>query len=529
MDSNHICLLILVTLSSALSSEGFGTFGFDIHPRYSDPVKDFLNIDGLPEKGSLDYYAAMAHRDQLIKAHRLAVTPADSTHLSFIGSNETYRLSSLGFLHYAIVTVGTPALTFIVALDTGSNLFWLPCDCTSCARSLNTTSGKPLKLNIYSPSKSSTSVPVPCNSTACGEERRCSVTHKACAYQAVYLSGNTSTSGILVDDVLHLATDDSQEKVVDAPITLGCGIIQTGDFLIGAAPNGLFGLGMDSLSIPSILASKGLAANSFSMCFGPDGIGRMVFGDKGTPAQKTTPFNLQQSHTTYNITVTQIIVGENTTNLEFTAIFDSGTSFTYLNASYSFIAKGFDSQVSEPRYQPETQIIFDYCYELSANQESFNTPDLNLTMKGGDQFYVKAPIIVIPRQGGYAYCLAIVKSQDIDIIGQNFMTGYRIVFDREEMVLGWTDSDCYDSNPSKNVSNILPVNKNNSAEAPSPSILDPQDTIGNKTHSPDSAPPPSSPTVPTRPLIGNSATRLTSISCKLVMAIFIHYLIIHFS
>lgn len=74
-----------------------------------------------------------------------------------------------------------------------------------------------------------------------------------------------------------------------------CGIIQTGDFLVAAAPNGLFGLGMDSLSIPSILASKGLAANSFSMCFGPDGVGRMVFGDKGTPAQKTTPFNLKQS------------------------------------------------------------------------------------------------------------------------------------------------------------------------------------------------------------------------------------------
>ncbi|XP_022870023.1 aspartyl protease family protein 1-like [Olea europaea var. sylvestris] len=530
MDSNHIYLLILVTLSSALRSEGFGTFAFDIHHRYSDPVHGFLNLDGLPEKGSLDYYSAMAQRDQLIKAHRLAVTPADSTHLSFFGGNETYKLSSLGSLHYAIVTVGTPALTFLVALDTGSDLFWLPCDCTSCSRSLNSTSGKTLELNIYSPSKSSTGIPVPCNSTKCGQKRRCSVTRKACAYQEIYLSSNTSTTGILVDDVLHLATDDSQEKVVDAPITLGCGIIQTGDFLVAAAPNGLFGLGMDSLSIPSILASKGLAANSFSMCFGPDGIGRMVFGDKGSSAQKTTPFNLKQSHPTYNITVTQIIVGENTTNLEFTAIFDSGTSFTYLNdPAYSVIAKGFDSQVSEPPYQPEAQFPFDYCYELSANQESINTPDLNLTMKGGDQIYVKEPIIVIPRQGGYAYCLAIVKSRDIDIIGQNFMTGYRIVFDREELVLGWTDSDCYDSNPSKNGSNTLPVNKNNSTEAPSPSMLNPQDTLRNKTRSPDSAPPPSSPTGPTRPLIGNSATRFTFNSCKLVMAIFSHYLIILFS
>ncbi|CAA3025511.1 aspartyl protease family 1-like [Olea europaea subsp. europaea] len=529
MDSKYICLLILVGLSSALRSEGFGTFGFDIHHRYSDSVKDFLNLDGLPEKGSLDYYAAMAHRDQLIKARRLAVTPASPTPLSFIGGNETSRISSLGFLHYAIVTVGTPPLTFIVALDTGSDLFWLPCDCTSCARSLNTTSGKTLELKIYSPSNSSTGMPVPCNSTTCGQRRRCSIRYNACAYQEVYLSSNTSSTGILVDDVLHLATDDSQEKVVDAPITLGCGIVQTGDFLDAAAPNGLFGLGMDSVSVPSTLASKGLAANSFSMCFGPDGVGRMVFGDKGTPAQKTTPFNLKQSHPTYNISVTQIIVGENATNVEFSAIFDSGTSFTYLNdPAYSVIAEGFNSQVSEPRYQPETRIIFDYCYALGANQNSFEYPNLNLTMKGGDQFYVNAPVIVIPRQGGYAYCLAIVKSEDIDIIGQNFMTGYRIVFDREENVLGWTDSDCYDS---KNGSNTLPVNRNSTEPpAPTPSIFNPQATPGNRTRSSGiSSPPPSSPSGPTRPLLGNGATRLSSISCKLVMVIFCifsHYLII---
>lgn len=103
MDSKYICLLILVGLSSALRSEGFGTFGFDIHHRYSDSVKDFLNLDGLPEKGSLDYYAAMAHRDQLIKARRLAVTPASPTPLSFIGGNETYRLSSLGLYVFPFI------------------------------------------------------------------------------------------------------------------------------------------------------------------------------------------------------------------------------------------------------------------------------------------------------------------------------------------------------------------------------------------------------------------------------------------
>lgn len=42
---------------------------------------------------------------------------------------------------------------------------------------------------------------------------------------------------------------------------------------------------------------------------------------------------------TYNITITQIKVGGNVADLEFHAIFDSGTSFTYLNdPAYTLIA-----------------------------------------------------------------------------------------------------------------------------------------------------------------------------------------------
>lgn len=68
-----------------------------------------------------------------------------------------------------------------------------------------------------------------------------------------------------------------------------------------AAINGLFGLGLDSVSVPSILANKGLAANSFSMCFGPDGIGRIVFGDKGSSDQQVTPFNIERTKYAFSL------------------------------------------------------------------------------------------------------------------------------------------------------------------------------------------------------------------------------------
>jgi len=41
--------------------------------------------------------------------------------------------SWLRSLHYAVVALGTPNVTFLVALDTGSDLFWVPCDCINCA------------------------------------------------------------------------------------------------------------------------------------------------------------------------------------------------------------------------------------------------------------------------------------------------------------------------------------------------------------------------------------------------------------
>ncbi|XP_027179333.1 aspartyl protease family protein 1 isoform X1 [Coffea eugenioides] len=516
-------MLISGIHSSEASGSASGTFGFDIHHRYSNPVRSIFDFDGLPEKHSFDYYAAMAHRDRYNRGRYLAGT---TTPVTFVAGNDTLRLNSLGFLYYANVSVGTPELWFLVALDTGSDLFWLPCDCTSCVRGLVTRSGKRIDFNMYSLNTSSTGMTVPCNSTMCDARRRaCLASRKACAYEVSYLSGNTSSTGLLVEDVLHLATDDSQQKVVDAPITLGCGIVQTGGFLDGAAPNGLFGLGMDTISVPSTLASKGLAANSFSMCFGNDGVGRIVFGDKGSTDQGETPFNLHQLHPAYNISITQIAVGANITDVDFTAIFDSGTSFTYVNdPAYSIITENFNSRVQQPRYPSDSQIPFEFCYNLSPNETGFDMPSLNLTMKGGDPFSITNPSEIFQLSNNrYIYCLAVVKSGDVNIIGQNFMTGYRVVFNRENMTLGWKPSNCYDDVQTKNGSNTLPVNQRNGTQAPSPSTLVPEATSGKGSTSPVAT------AIPTQSPPGSNAPDSNSISCKILVFLFCllsHYLII---
>lgn len=74
-----------------------------------------------------------------------------------------------------------------------------------------------------------------------------------------------------------------------------CGQLQSASFLV-VAPNVLFGLDMEKIPVPSMLSSEGFIVDSFYMCFGRDGIGRMSFGDKGSPDQEETSFNLNPSY-----------------------------------------------------------------------------------------------------------------------------------------------------------------------------------------------------------------------------------------
>ncbi|KAI9080500.1 hypothetical protein K1719_037614 [Acacia pycnantha] len=451
--ARRLSLFVVVLMSLGLRScYGFQTLGFTMHHRYSDPVKGILGIHDLPARGSREYYVAMTHRDRLVRGRGLA--GVDPTALTFSSGNDTLRIASLGYLHYANVSVGTPPVWFLVALDTGSDLFWLPCNCTklNCVHALGISKGQILNLNIYDPHASSTSKNVPCNSTICTHKKQCP-SNSSCAYQVRYLTENTSSTGVLVEDVLHLVTDDNQTKQVDAHMNFGCGKVQTGSFLTGAAPNGLFGLGIENISVPSILAKKGLTSNSFSMCFGDDGSGRIRFGDNGSSDQRKTPINhLGALHPSYNISITQIIVGEKATDSEFNAIFDTGTSFTNLNdPAYINITSSFNSMVRGKRYQfdPRIEMPFEYCYEnATSNQTSPEFPSLTLKMKGGDSYYVIDPFVYFVIEGIETFstviCLGIVKSDDVNIIGQNFMTGYHLVFDRDNMILGWKNSSCYD-------------------------------------------------------------------------------------
>ncbi|XP_073005150.1 aspartyl protease family protein 1-like [Typha latifolia] len=472
MDSSSFYSSLLLLL---FFFAGTNSISLDFHHRFSDQVRrwaQYKNHPGalFPEKDTSGYYSALAHHDRAL--HRRLLSSSDE--LTFVDGNATVAISSLGYLHYAVVALGTPNATFLVALDTGSDLFWVPCDCKQCAPTSSPEYGLGnLEFSTYSPSLSSTSQNVSCSSNFCNLQNSCSGGSSSCSYLVQYVSDNTSSSGVLVEDVLYLTTEANSSEVIEASIVFGCGQVQSGSFLDGAAPDGLLGLGMDKISVPSILSSKGLASNSFSMCFGSDGNGRINFGDKGSSDQEETPFDINSQNQSYNISITGARVGNSSISAEFSAIVDSGTSFTYLtDPVYTQLTDSFNSQVQESRHESDSSIPFDYCYDLSFGQTISNVPEMNLVTKNGSLFPVTSPIIAISSQ---TYCLAILNSSDINIIGQNFLTGLLVVFDRERLILGWQKFDCYDVENST----TLPVN---GTGAYGPSSYNPAEETPSNTH-----------------------------------------------
>ncbi|CAN6198752.1 unnamed protein product [Urochloa humidicola] len=453
---------VRAVLLAAVAASAAEALSLDVHHRYSATVREWAGRHIGPPPGTAEYYAALAGHD--LRRRSLASAEGE---VAFADGNDTYRLNDFGFLHYAVVALGTPNVTFLVALDTGSDLFWVPCDCIKCAPLESPTYGN-LKFDVYSPQKSSTSRKVPCSSNLCDQQSACRSASSSCPYSIEYLSDNTSSSGVLVEDLLYLITEYGQPKIVTAPITFGCGQIQTGSFLGNAAPNGLLGLGMDSKSVPSLLASDGVTANSFSMCFGEDGHGRINFGDTGSSDQQETPLNIYKQNPYYNISVTGAMVGSKSIDAKFSAIVDSGTSFTALSdPMYTEITSSFNSQVQDKPSQLDSSLPFEFCYSVSS-KGSINPPNISLTAKGGSVFPVNDPIITITDTASnpLGYCLAIMKSEGVNLIGENFMSGLKIVFDRERKVLGWKNFDCY----SVDSSSKLPVNTNSSAVPPKPAM-----------------------------------------------------------
>ncbi|KFK25303.1 hypothetical protein AALP_AA8G094900 [Arabis alpina] len=443
------CVLSLSTEKSLAS-----VFSSKLIHRFSDEgrasIKSPMLSDSLPEKRSSEYYRLLTSSD--FRRQRMNLGSKSQSLVPSEGSKTLSTGNDFGWLHYVWIDIGTPSVSFLVALDTGSDLLWIPCNCVQCAplKSTYYSSLATKDLNEYDPSSSSTSKVFLCSHKLCKSGSNCESPREQCPYTVKYATGNTSSSGLLVEDILHLTSNANNNRLMNASssvkarVVIGCGKKQSGVYLNGVAPDGLMGLGLGEISVPSFLSKAGLMRNSFSMCFDEEDSGRIYFGDMGPSIQQSTQFlPLDNKYVTYIVGVEACCIGNSCLKQSsFKTLIDSGQSFTFLSEEiYRKIALEIDRYINTTSKRVEGG-PWDYCYEASVEPK---VPAIKLKFSHNNTFVIHKPLFVLQQtQGLVQFCLPISSSgqESIGSIGQNYMRGYQMVFDRENMKLGWSTSKC---------------------------------------------------------------------------------------
>ncbi|KAI4967340.1 hypothetical protein ZWY2020_028346 [Hordeum vulgare] len=145
-------------------------------------------------------------------------------------------------LYFTQIGIGTPAKSYYVQVDTGSDILWVNCVfCDTCPRK----SGLGIELTLYDPSGSSSGTGVTCGQDFCvathgGVIPSC-VPAAPCQYSISYGDGS-STTGFFVTDFLQYnqVSGNSQTTLANTSITFGCGAKIGGD--LGSSSQALDGI-----------------------------------------------------------------------------------------------------------------------------------------------------------------------------------------------------------------------------------------------------------------------------------------------
>ncbi|XP_031273048.1 aspartic proteinase-like protein 1 isoform X1 [Pistacia vera] len=463
--------ILLVSLFSYLLFDGSAavTFSSKLIHRFSDEAKarwisrggDASAAASWPNKKSVEYMEVLFGNDLKRQRMRVDLQSSNKSQYQLLfpshGSQTLYFGNQFYWLHYTWIDIGTPNVSFLVALDAGSNILWVPCQCKQCAPlSASYYTSLERDLSEYDPATSSSSKNLSCSNQLCKSRTNCNSLKDPCPYVAEYASEDTSSSGYLVEDVLHLASvsKHATQSLVQASVIIGCGRKQTGSYLDGAAPDGLMGLGLGDISVPTLLAKAGLILNSFSICFDENDSGRIFFGDQGPASQQSTSFlPIGEKYDTYFVEVESYCVGSSCLQQSgFQALVDSGSSFTFLPADlYDKVVSKFDKLVTAKRIDLQGN-SWKNCYNASS-EELHSIPNMRLIFTTNQSFLVHNHIYSFPENQGFTvFCLTVMPADgDFGIIGQNFLMGHLMVFDRENLKLGWSHSNCEDVSDSSHV------------------------------------------------------------------------------
>ncbi|GAU29746.1 hypothetical protein TSUD_392350 [Trifolium subterraneum] len=357
-------------------------------------------------------------------------------------------------LYFTKLGLGSPKKDYYVQVDTGSDLMWVNCiECSKCPRK----SDIGMDLTLYDPKGSHTSELISCDQDFCastfdGPILGCKA-EIPCPYTITYGDGS-ATTGYYVRD--YLTFDSVSGNLHTAPqnssIIFGCGAVQSMGSSNEGALDGIIGFGQANSSVLSQLAASRKVKKIFSHCLDNiRGGGIFAIGELVEPKVSTTPLVPNMSH--FNVVLKNIEVDGDVLQLPSDifdsgngkgTIIDSGTTLAYLPIIV------YDELMSRPGLKLELVDQQFKCFHYAGNvDDAFPVVKLH--------FEDSLSLTVYPHEYMFSYndgarCIGWQKSvpqtkdgKDMTLLGDLVLSNKLVLYDLENMVIGWTDYNCSSS------------------------------------------------------------------------------------
>ncbi|GJP37894.1 hypothetical protein CLOM_g22349 [Closterium sp. NIES-68] len=379
-------------------------------------------------------------------------------------------------LYWAEVQLGQPVQKFKVQIDTGSDVMWVTCaPCLACPVGSTVVLAVP-----YDISKSSTGQVIDCTTTTCSALQQTRRTlgqgcldilypnspDPRCYYGIQYADNSTST-GYLVKDRLTFATLGGEAATMD--YTFGCGFKQSGNLVSGShLVDGVMGLNMGSLSMLTQMQAARKTNGVFAHCLGGEelGGGSLIFGTVLEDGLLYTGLLDDRSH--YYVQLNGIsVAGQRLPGIDQSSfssqtdvfgsgslqaggvIIDSGTTLAmFPTPIYTAWLQAVTSLITLPQVEATSDFL---CYDFGSNKYEELTkyfPTVTLHFDGADMTINPPGYVFLHSSGSVmAACIgwqAMLGGDfsKITVIGDIVLRNHLVVYDTDNMKLGWAPYDC---------------------------------------------------------------------------------------
>nr|DAD24671.1 TPA_asm: hypothetical protein HUJ06_026135 [Nelumbo nucifera] len=368
------------------------------------------------------------------------------------------RLSSVVFpvrgnvypdgLYYVTLFIGQPPKPYFLDIDTGSDLTWLQCDapCVRCSK---------VPHPLYRPKNNLVFCQDPiCASLHHPGNYRCDRPTDQCDYDIEYADSGSSLGVLLKDEFPLRLTNGS---LIKPHLVFGCGYDQEFSSESVSPTDGVLGLGTGKSSFISQFQDQGLSRNVFGHCFSGRGGGFLFFGDDLVPSSGVvwTPMSKDYSSKHYSPGPAELLLGGHSTGVEgLKTVFDSGSSYTYLNnRAYHALISSMKGDLARKPLKEVPDETLPVCWKgpkpfksISDIKKYFKPLVLRFSNGKNALMEIQPESYLIISPYGNA-CLGILNGaevglRDSNLIGDTFLRDKMLIYDNEKQQLGWMPTDC---------------------------------------------------------------------------------------